>query len=80
MENLHQSAGFFVCCLRTFVNNKNNVFHGNANTKLCIISVGIARRFKSKQQFSYKKATKNSRYSEYTESFVIAHMRVYPNR
>ena len=59
------------CCLSTFVNDKNIVFHGNANTNLCIISVDIARKFKSKQQFSYKKATKNSRYSEYTESFII---------
>lgn len=24
------------CCLSTFVNNKNIVFHGNANTNLCI--------------------------------------------
>nr|DAH23540.1 MAG TPA: hypothetical protein [Caudoviricetes sp.] len=36
------------CCLGTFVNNKNIVFCGNANTKYCIISVAITRTFNVK--------------------------------
>nr|DAL10166.1 MAG TPA_asm: hypothetical protein [Caudoviricetes sp.] len=33
------------CCLGVFVENKNIVFHGNANTKFCSISVAITRTF-----------------------------------
>nr|DAH82216.1 MAG TPA: hypothetical protein [Caudoviricetes sp.] len=36
------------CCLGTFVNNKNVVFYGNANTKFCIISVAITRTLNAK--------------------------------